>query len=66
MNNENTSPDAVARPCWLSREWSMAILNMESVCFSEGIGPDISEILRWIARVYPDLKTKFSWLNWPE
>ena len=42
-----------------------AVCSMEDVCVSEGIGPDlqvVTELMDWIGKTYPDLKTKYSWL----
>lgn len=42
------------------------ICKMEEVCFSEGQGPDNTALMLWISETYPDLKKKYSYLQWPE
>ena len=40
------------------------IVEMEVVCHSEGIGPDSSELMKWIGKEYPELKEEFNYLSW--
>lgn len=47
----------------LSKEWARVILDMAEVCFSEGIGPDDSEILKFIAVNHPELKAEYPHLK---
>lgn len=49
----------------ISKEIAKKIIQMESVCFSEGSGPDISELLLFIGSEYPEIKDAYSYLNWP-
>lgn len=50
----------------LSKSTARIILEMEDVCFSEGQGPDNTELLSLIADAFPELKKEFSYLRWPE
>jgi hypothetical protein len=46
----------------LPRDLAERILGCEAVCHSEGIGPDITELLEWIRNTYPELAAQYSWL----
>jgi hypothetical protein len=50
----------------LTHAMSETICQMEEVCFGEGIGPNNDVLMLWISNNYPDLKEKYSWLNWPK
>ncbi len=41
------------------------ICTVECVSQGEGIGPDMTELLSWIAGRYPELKEKYKYLDWP-
>jgi len=45
-------------------EIARIICEMESVCHSEGIGPNNRYLMKWIVNAYPTIKSEFSWLNW--
>lgn len=38
------------------------ILEMEEVCYSEGIGPNSGDLILWIGNRYPELKAEFGYL----
>lgn len=41
------------------------LLEMESVCYNEGIGPDTTDLMLAIVRKYPELGKEYSWmLGW--
>ncbi|MCK5607017.1 hypothetical protein KAR91_34355 [Candidatus Pacearchaeota archaeon] len=42
------------------------ICKVECVSQGEGIGPDMTDLLSWIAEKFPDLKEKYSYLEWPK
>lgn len=46
----------------LSREWAETILEMQDVCFSEGTGPDTTEITDFIRLHYPGLASKYDYM----
>jgi hypothetical protein len=46
----------------ISRADAEAIAEMASVCFSEGQGPDCSDLLHRIRGQYPDIAKKFGWV----
>lgn len=39
----------------ITEEYARIILEMEGVCYSEGLGPDTGELLHDIAKEYPHL-----------
>ena len=41
---------------YIPKHLAKIILDMEEVCFGEGQGGDITELLIWILRAYPELK----------
>ena len=43
-----------------------SICEMECICIGEGIGPDISVLMIWIGLEYPELKEKYSHLQWSQ
>ena len=47
----------------ISRKTAEIILKMEDVCFSNGAGPDTSELIRWIFNTYPELECEYSYLS---
>lgn len=50
---------------FLTEEWAEIILQMDAVCFSEGIGPNTDEIVRWIFQNHPSLLKRYRHLNPP-
>lgn len=46
----------------ISRKWCEQIAEMASWCYSEGVGPDYSDMLRWIFDRHPDLKEQYSYM----
>ena len=50
---------------YIPKHLAKLIVELEEVSYNEGIGPDTTELMKYIAKTYPDLKTKDNeWLQW--
>jgi hypothetical protein len=48
----------------ITREWAEWILEMERICWNEGIGPPVGPLMLAIREQWPDLAARFEWLPW--
>jgi len=50
------------RKLCLSEKQAKTVLDMDEVCYGEGIGPDTSELLCYIREEYPKLAKSYQFL----
>ncbi len=44
------------RELYLPYDVATRFVDMEEVCYGEGIGPDVEDVLLWIGKTYPRIK----------
>ena len=50
----------------LNKANAIVVIQMQEVCWSEGVGPDCTDLMRRIRNKWPDLVEQYAHLPWPD